>query len=514
MTPLDEIVAATVARTVVEHLGGRDKGHCMQVANLPDAVADAACKLAHQVLEPEGHYARYAVDGAPTEEWHATPTKIVELRNHVDERDSKLVVFIPSGEHLAVEDSFGESTFEMFEVGDLYRTITAALTADLARTDPELAERAGEVLSVIRGSDRFRQNDEAAAAFLSRLVATPSPEELGRSLVELELLPDAEIHDTDSDELKSRLIRNQQQMMALIEPSLPTERLRRLPLDPRKTENRPILDTLADVLADGTLDQHALARRFDDPAVREKVDFSNWRMGSIDTRPDEFKVLRLIGDLSGDAEPTMTKSVASIGVRFRCRPAPDRVAGLESLTLEVVRIGEREGELFETGYEATKRSALPKQPEAQWRIKVDSESLDERDSLFCFRLRAWSEDNALLAEDRSAFFRIGNELPEAEPEVTEAASVAAARVAARGAATDVGVDALRDPTLTVDTRLTGDDAKKIMALVVRFGHATVASQMRISKILSMLERETLSDPDQLGRYRIELGESEISEVIE
>jgi hypothetical protein len=514
MTPLDEIVAATVARTVVEHLGDRDKGHCMQVANLPDAVADGACRLAHQVLEPQGQFARYAVDGNPTEEWHATPTKIVELRNHVDERESKLVVFIPSGEHLAVEDSFGESTFEVFEIGDLYRTITADLATDLAKTDPELADRASEVLSVIRGSDRFRQNDEAVAAFLSRLVATPSREELGRALVELELLPDAGIPDADPDDLKSRLIRNQQQMMALVEPSLPTERLRRLPLDPRKNKNKPILNALADVLADGTLDQHALAQRFDDPDVRAKVDFSNWQMGSVDARPDEFKVLRLIGDLSGDAEPTMTKSVASIGVRFRCRPAPDRLDGLESLTLEVVRIGEREGELFETGYEATKRSSLPKQPEAQWRIKVDSESLDERDSLFCFRLRAWSEDNALLAEAKSVFFRIGDELPEAEPEVAETASVAAARVAARGAAAEVDVDAFRNPTLTVDTRLTGEDAKKTIALVVRFGHATVASQMRISKILSMLERETLSDPEQLGRYSIELGESEISEVIE
>jgi hypothetical protein len=512
MNLLEQHVVDAVATRVVEHLNDRGSGHCVQVANLPRDVADLACARTHAVLEGRGDFARLVVQGDPAESWHATPTKIVELRNHVDDRNSRLVVFIPAGEHLAVEDSFGESTFETLDVGDLYRTIAAELSEKLVRDAPELGERADEVVTVLRGDGRFSISDEAIAAYLARLVQDPTTEELGRALTEARLLPDSRLGEVAGDELKSRLIRNAQQIAALTEPAAPVERLRRLPLDPRADENEAILDALRIAIADGTLDPGELTRRLDVNPLRDEVDFSRWRIDAVSSRPEEFRVLQLIGDLTGNADPLLTKATASVGIKFRCKPAPERIEGLESLTLEVVRIGEREGELFETGYEASKRR-LPKSSDSQWKIKIDSEGIDERGGAFCFRLRAWSEDNALVAEALSPHFRIGDEPPESPPQITAAASIPAARVLARGSSDELQSEMLRSPELTLDKRATGEEGRRVASVVVRFGKASVAAELRVSRILGMIERETLGDPEQLGRYEIELGDTEIANVL-
>ena len=233
MTPLEQHVIDAVADRVIAHLGARTGGHCVQVANLPHEVADLACARAHSVLDEGGDFARLVVQRDATQPWHATPTKIVELRNHVDDRNSRLVVFIPAGEHLAVEDSFGESTFETLDVGDLYRTIAADLSARLGRDAPEVGERADEIVAILRGDVRFAITDEAIAAYLARILEQPTAEQVGRALTEVRLLPDADLGQLESAELQTRLIRNAQQIEVLTEAAAPVERLRRLPLDPR-----------------------------------------------------------------------------------------------------------------------------------------------------------------------------------------------------------------------------------------------------------------------------------------
>jgi hypothetical protein len=512
MSALEQQVIDAVAGRVIEHLEARAGGHCVQISNLPARVADLACEQTHAVLDAKGDFARLVVQRDPEKPWHATPTKIIELRNHVDERDSQLAVFIPAGEHLAVEDSFGESTFEILDVGDLYRSIAEELSDRLERQAPAIAERADAIVAILRGDDRFATSDEAIAGYLAHIVGQPTMEELGHALTEVRLLPDRDLGEFDSAELQSRLIRNAQQVAALTEAAAPVERLRALPLDPRVAQNQSILDALGNAIGDGTLDPVELARRLGDPAVREHVDFSRWRIDAVASRPEEFRVLQLVGDLTRDADPTLTKAISSVGVKFRCKPAPDRIDGLGFLTLEVVRIGERAGEAFETGYEATKRK-LPKSSDSQWKLKIDAEAIDDRDGAFCFRLRAWNDDNTLVEEALSPHFRVGNEPPDVEPEITSATSVAAARVLAWGASSELEPQTLRTPDLTLDKRAKGEEAKKIASVIVRFGHGSMPAEIRLSRILAGLERETLSDPDQLGRYDIELGDSEIANAL-
>ena len=513
MSLLEKHVVDAIAARALGHLDGRSGGHCVQIANLPYRVADLACAQVDSALEASGDFARLVVQRGGAHPWHATPTKIVELRNHVDERDSRLVVFIPAGEHLAVEDSFGESTFEILDVGDLYHDIADRSLNGSDERRLESEKERTKIIAIVRGDARFAVTEEPIAAYLARLVDEPSREELGRALTELRLLPDSEIGDVASNELQARLIRNSQQIAALTEPAAPAERLRRLPLNPSAPDNRQILEALQTVTADGTLDSGGLAHRLGEPAVLDQVDFSRWRIDAIAARPDDFRVLQLIGDLTGDADPIVTKAVSSVGVKFSCRPAPARIDGLTSLTLEMVAQSERGTvKLFaELGYEATKRGKLA----VEQRRPVEDQDRrrgPEHGTSLRFRRRAWNDDNALVGQALSPHFRIGDEPPESEPQVSVAASIPAARVLSRGASDQLEPDVQHQPELTL-TESTGEEGQKIAKIVVRFGRASVATDLRMSRILAMLERETLSDPEQLGRYEIELGENEIANVL-
>src|SRR5438034_10586726 len=85
-------------------------------------------------------------------------------------------------------------------------------------------------------------------------------------------------------------------------------------------------------------------------------------------------------------------------------------------------------DLAETGVEAVRRrSSLPRGNDSQWRVRVATQDLDE--GLYCFRIRAFDEDNARLAEAKSDPFRIGDVDP-LEIRVDRVPSVAAALVGA------------------------------------------------------------------------------------
>src|SRR5207249_668329 len=100
MTSLEERVISAVAGRIIRQLFDRGPGHCIQVANLPASVADNACRQVHEAVADSGDLARFVVSTS-SRPWHATPTKIVELRNHVDEKDARLVIFIAAGDQLA-----------------------------------------------------------------------------------------------------------------------------------------------------------------------------------------------------------------------------------------------------------------------------------------------------------------------------------------------------------------------------------------------------------------------------
>ena len=504
MSQLEQHLVDALADRVVQRLRDRGPGHCLQIPHVPRDVADSACRLVdRELVEPD--VAR-VVTAAPKRTWQATPAKAVELRNGVEDSGGRLALFVPAGEHLAAEDSFGRSTFEVLELGDLYDVVIQRLRQRLQSVAPDLAERADSVASIVRGDARFGSGGREAAAYLARIVAQPSEAELGKALAELGLLPDSGIAELEATDVSARLTRNLEYMNTLSELAPPADRIQRLSL--------PVEDQLADryksdiaaALADGTSDRRELATRFADDDTGA-VDFAPVLSASAVAAPLELAILDFGGDfVEGSDPPTIRKSAARVKVRFRCRPAPAAIAGLRELRLELLRVGDRPDDLAEAGVEAVKRHAsLPKKSDGTWSLRIPTDDIEP--GVHRIRLQAVNEDNLVLKEDLSEVFLVHEEIEEAESDVALVPSIASACAEARVRNPELG------PPGTPAVSIGEESRAPVDTYVIRFDGVPGRFQLLVPRLLASVERYTLADPRSLARYRISLASGEIEETL-
>ena len=475
-----------IAARVVDTLHRRDRGYCLQVAHFPFDIADAAAELVQSRLAAPDAVA--LVQTAPSKAWHAKPTKIVELRNLVAEKEGgRLAIFLEAGQHVAAEDSFGESTFEVLDLQSIHTDVIDHLVRQLQVLNPDLAILAADVLEATRSDTRFGVDDGRATSFLGRLVDDPNREALGPALAELGLLPDSHIEALSGDELRVRLERNRTQMAILTDTLPPAERVRALPIDRSKPAGKRLASDILAELHDGTQDPVTLARRLGVPAHVEQFDFNNWQLGAAKAHLEELRILQLIGDVSVHPVPTVTKANASVGVKYRVRPAAGLVSGLKELNLELLRVGENLHDVAPAGKEASKRGKqLPQQNQAQWKLKLPSEP---EEGTYVLRLRAYDDDNLLLKDAISDPFVIGD-IDENEPTADPTPTLVAARVAAQAVA---GADA----RVSWPPRLAAK-AGAVGAVTARFDEVGKAWVLHSSPLLAQLERYSLDNPDTLG----------------
>src|SRR5262245_35657658 len=82
-----------------------ERGQRLRVTTLPEPVMRSLC----QKLQKDRRWvARILVVERPSEPWQATATKLIELRNVLQE---PLLVFVPPGVRTAAEDSLDIATF-------------------------------------------------------------------------------------------------------------------------------------------------------------------------------------------------------------------------------------------------------------------------------------------------------------------------------------------------------------------------------------------------------------------
>jgi len=168
MTP-DEAAIEEIARRVVELLDDRTAGHCVRVSDLPLGLADGACARASRMVQSPDVVC--LVTPTPTEPWHAEPTKVVEFRNAFERGEStgRLVIFIPAGQRVAAEDSFGRTTFEVVSFTDVFRSVVDRLLDEVERKDPDVAELASEVMEAVKsGRHRARMTVSRGVSCLTR----------------------------------------------------------------------------------------------------------------------------------------------------------------------------------------------------------------------------------------------------------------------------------------------------------------------------------------------------------
>jgi hypothetical protein len=471
-----------IGNRVVSTIRDRGEGHCLQVAHLSHEIADAAAALVHSQLDDPDAVA--LVQKQPTRPWHAKPTKIVELRNMVESTGGRLVIFMEAGQHVAAEDSFGDSTVELLDLRNIYPELVDYLLSKLEGSQSDLALTAETICSIAKRDAKYGVGDVQTAAFLGRLVENPVAAELGPALAELGLLPDTGI-GRDLAEIPVRMDRNRSQMARLTDSKLaPAERIRALPLDRGSAAGKQIATELMSVLQDGTSDPVELGKRLGESEKLKMVDFNSWPLESAEIHLHELRIVQLIGDLSDDVVPAITKANASVGVKFKIRPAAAHVNGLKELKLELLRVGEHLGDVAPAGRDATKRgNQLPSQSQAQWKLKLPSEA---EHGTYVLRLRAYNEDNLLLREDTSDPFSLG-EVEEVVPRADSAPTLLAAFVAAKSSA---GSDLEISWPPRLVTKGDGD-----VSVAVRFEGLGRAWILHRSPLLAEIEKYSLENPD-------------------
>jgi DNA phosphorothioation-dependent restriction protein DptH len=508
MSALRDHIVETLAERVLGLLRSRGPGHCLQIAHVPLDLADAACRLvAKELREPD--LARVVVpsDQKP-KAWQSPPAKIVEIRNASDETGGRLALFVPAGQRVAAEDSFGRSTFEVLELGDLYGDVAERLRRRLQAVAPTLAERAEAVVGAAAAEDGVSDRD--VAAYLARVVTRPVEEELGRALVEVGLLPDASVSEQAPEDVGVRIARNSQLMRALTELSPPADRIQSLSIPAELADASQVASELTDALQDGTVDRHELARRLDRDGREDPLDFGPV-ISALGSQPDvrELSILKLSGDFKeGSEPPTITKTNARVQVKYRCRPAPASIAGLKQLRLELVHVGERLSEVAETGVEAAKSGkSLSAKTDGTWSLRLPTDELES--GIYRLRLRAIDADNFPLKEALSEPFKIHEEIEEVDLEVRPITSIAAARVDARIRNPDSRAPDI--PRITLAEA--GGADERTVSITVRFDEAPGRWEMHYSRVLALVERYTFQAPRSLARYRVSLRSNEIEETL-
>jgi hypothetical protein len=503
---LAEHLVAALAGRVLDTLATRGPGHCLQVSNVPREIAEGACQIVTKDLKTPDVARVVATDARRA--WQATPAKIVELRNRPESAGGKLALFVPAGERLAAGDSFGRSTFEVLDLGDLYDTVIHDLRLQLQTLAPDLADRAGSIVQLARGDRRFSVTGREAAAFLARLTEHPSEDELGAALVELGLLPDRQIGHEDASDLSARLARNLEQVNKLTELAPPADRMQRLPLSPQEPEDEALTSEIRRALADGTVDSQDLVRRFDhEGSDGTPIDFARLLDGDGVGTLTELSIVELKGDFVEGTDPlTIRKANARVKIRYHCVPPAATIAGMRELRIELLRVGTGVDEVAEAGVEASKRGkSLPSRADGTWSIKIPTDTLDP--GLHRLRLQAVNDDNLLLREVLSEPFVVEEEIDEADLPTTTVASVSAAKVETRASAPDE--QAPGAPVISIAEP--GKDPVDVY--MIRFEGAARRFQLPVARPLAVVESYAFADPRSLARYRLSLRTGELEDTI-
>ena len=484
MIDLQQEVVRAVCEKLTTTMASRKAGHCLQVPHLSRNLADRTCERLQGSLKSGDNACVIVLD--PSRPWHATPTKAVELRNLAEAAGGQLVIFVPAGEQLAAEDSFGVSTFEVIETGDVYRRVTRTLLERIESQAPAVAARAEEIVrSVAR-----RQSDggeRAAATYLATVLANPTNAELGSALPILGLVPDSKIADIPSEDVGVRLEKNRRVIDKLAEPGPVVERIRALPFDVESTDGQQMAGQLLEAISDGTTNRMELAGKL------SKIDFDDLPQQGEAVTLEALEIIDLVGDFKEEGERVIAKDPASIGIKYLCRPPGAQVDGLKQLDLELLRVGESADELTETGVVAIKRrSQLGNQTHGQWKLKASD--LDE--GLYRFRIRARDSDGVVIREHLSETFKRGSDLPSEEAvEVVGSIQSATMRALALGS---------RPGRATVAPALETETKSKAHSLRLRFEGVRGVWQLDIPRALARYEQELLEDPAFVGTFVVSL----------
>ncbi|MEV7646883.1 hypothetical protein [Arthrobacter sp. NPDC089319] len=512
-------IRSALEDVLVPHLLGlitnRQAGHCMRVTELD---GELAARLVHRLrtATPPGTVVCLLASDqkAANDDSLVTSTQLVELRNRpVEATAGPLLVFVPPGLRASAEDSFGVATFEEIEVGNAYAMLRKELIGRVPASLRNVITRLEQVLAMKKDN---RSSDQAWVRYLLTLAANDfEPDAAGAAIYCFGLVPDLSLF-TEVEDVTERVGRNRVHVDDLSRSEL-DERQRVLSLglpDPHFTS---CLARFAGKV--GLEDRAVWTRRIITDRDNRILTFDKWPAPSerevqlkievhavglpiVGDDPEHLKIYPVLETLAGQpyiiAGPTGAKD---IGADFSIDPALTSADGLLKLRVELVS---EDGEPTGKGVNV-KAGARPRSSYKGTIRNLRKAQLDEGWHRLIVTPIAETDRRIITAPDsgKSELFYVVNadeseEPPETRTQRYESLTHAMQRVGF-GRVADGRPD--KDLTPGEVSWVNGSRTSAYASANVHIAGGG-AVEVRLSRLLTQIERDTLISPREFGMWQL------------
>lgn len=538
---LRRAIVEAVREVIITELTGSQPGHCLRVGALAESAMRELCadlvarRLNADIVLLLGPRQQ------PAAPWEVSATRLIELRNA---GRRPLLVFVPPGLRTPAEDSFDVSTFRELPLGSIPGRLREKLRAQLPDDLQRLTDLA---IGYLRSFDRAVSDDAAVSYYLTILQNRERSSDplavAGGAIYQLGLIPDFDLFRAP-DRIKGQLSRNADALAILVGGA------------------GPLLGRIHQLkLADNTIqaDLYRFLRRqplgavarwgaiiATDPAYRHLA-FDQWRFKGEERRLDHL--LLYVDELDLPARDNKApigpdnpryldvQKATTVRLKWVTDPKPAAVDDLAYFRIEIVST-----EDYTPGSGGAIAWESPNIPVGKGTKSQQSKTLkvaDFRnqieDGLYFFRVRAYSADGEIINEEdavahgdqilrdphnpdskrhyesEDVWFWLPdvnkNDVPPAEPvrNVT-VDSFTEAQLLARLAAIDRGHDPFSGG-LAPRAEHTGwatAKGKRTEATYNIVYDAQTRFTLSVSNRLRQIESDTLRQPENLGRWRLNL----------
>jgi hypothetical protein len=397
----------------------------VRVTTLPDPVMERLC----ETLQGDPRWvARMLAAGTPDRPWKATATKLIELRNTLEE---PLLVFVPSGLRTAAEDSLDVATFTELSLAGLSRDLVESLLAELTE---DIQFQARDIFEYLRLERVSRHADDQEVEYLLTVVKNGgTAEAVGRALYVFGLIPDDALLGRSN--IRSWLSRNYNACRELFDIDRPLrERIGRLRVQPGTIQN----GLFAFLRLRHTDSPRAWASEIACDPRHHNLSFDHWQL--VDAVDQELRLtleplnlpVQTPDLVSGAAQMPVLDLQGRRGLKVSARsmPPPAQVAGWKSFRFQILSHGEdgesvawesnnypKPGGKNRVFSRTIKLADLQRLEEGAYYIKVDA--YDQSGALLTKRRPIDPNDTEGRAENESKYFLITRGVDNADVETPE-----------------------------------------------------------------------------------------------
>ncbi|MFF2317537.1 ATP-binding protein [Arthrobacter sp. NPDC058097] len=517
-------VRSALEDVLVPHLLGlltsRQAGHCMRVTELDGELGARMVRRLRTATLPGTVVCLLASDEkvANGDDTLVTSTQLVELRNRpIEETSGPLLVFVPPGLRASAEDSFGVATFEEVEVGNAYALLRKEL---INRVPASLRDGISHLEQVLASKKDNRSSDQAWVRYLLTLAANDyEPDAAGAAIYCFGLVPDLRLF-TDVAEVPERVSRNRVHVNDLSRSEL-DERQRVLSLGLSDPDFTSRLARFAGKI--GLEDRVVWTRRIITDRDNRMLTFDKWPAPSerevqikievhlvglsfVGDDPEHLRTYPVLETLAGQpylvAGPTGAKDIAAA---FSIDPALTTGEGLLKLRVELVSedgeptgkaVNVATGERPKSSYRGTIRNLRKAQLDEGWHRLVVTPIAETDRRIITAPASGMSELFYVVnADDRE-------EVPETRTQRYESLTHAIQRLGF-GRLADGRPD--RDLAPGEVSWINGSRTSAFASANVHVAGGG-AVEIRLSRLLTQIERDTLITPREFGMWQLAIGQ--------